>query len=218
MLVSKGSLVCSLLLLLGASCNSAHKTTDSGPVSKQVSVPASCSNAGKTTAQLVWVGVANPGAAEAKGKVLPSVFETYTIDNNQLKSFFTAARQPDQRTIVSIPIPTPVGCQEFEVRNSSALPPELAEKYPDMASLQGIGTVNRAGDLRLDYDGSQLHGQVIWNGQVFLITPVESGGKTLYIIYDKSASNEKKGAFESPGNYRNENSGSSSPQMQKYDR
>jgi hypothetical protein len=218
MLVSKSSLVCLSLLLLGASCSSSHKTTGGNITAKNSTVPASCSNTGKSTTELSWVGVANLTTAAAGGKILPAQFETYTIDNNQLKAFFSAAKQPDQRTIVSIPVPAPVGCQEFEVRSSSAVPPELAEKFPDMASLQGIGTINRAGDLRLDYDGSRLRGQVIWNGQVFLITPVESNGKLVYIIYDKSGSNEKKDAFEQPSNYRNGNSGNSAPQMQKYDR
>lgn len=219
MLVPKSSLIgLSILLLLG-SCSTSKKTTETGKTATtKKTIPADCSNAGKAATELKWTGVARPSAVEAGNKLLPDQFESFTIDNNQLKAFFAAARQQGQVTIVTIPIPALIGCQEFEVRNSSAMPQELADKYPEIASLQGIGTVNRAGDLRMDYDGSRLHAQVIWNGQIFLITPLDYGNKTVYMIYDRAGTKEQKQPFEHTNDYRNTNSGNTAPSMQQYDR
>lgn len=73
----------------------------------------------------------------------------------------------------------------------------LQEKYPDLISLQGNGVNNKSADLRLDWDGTQLHGQLLYNGSTFLITPVATNSGIVYLFYDKNDSGEIKQPFES---------------------
>lgn len=178
-------------LLLLISCNTSQKMTGT---SKTAKVP-TCSNAANERLRLEWFSIFNPIQSDIANYTLPSEFKTYTIPADQLKTFFTGAKKAD-KSVISIPLPAPANCQEFEVHNSSAMQAGLAAKYPDLVSLQGTGTTDHSADVRLDYDGSKMNGQILMNGKVIMIVPVDYNGSTAYIIYDKSNSNIPKEPFE----------------------
>ncbi len=42
-----------------------------------------------------------------------------------------------------------------------------------------------------------MNGQVIWKGEVYLISPVVQAGEVYYLVYKKMDSGKEKEAFES---------------------
>lgn len=96
--------------------------------------------------------------------------------------------------VTGINIPLPAGCTNFSVTVSSTMSPELAAKYPDIISLKGSSEAGA--DLRLDWDGTQMRGQVILRGDTWLLEPFAAGGKTFYLVYHKADASATKKPFE----------------------
>ncbi|RYD57443.1 MAG: hypothetical protein EOP56_09045 [Sphingobacteriales bacterium] len=126
---------------------------------------------------------------------LPAVYKTYSLSESPLKRFFeTAAQGKTVKTVV--PLGGNTGCQLFNVKKSGTMSGPLADKYPGLVSLSGTG-INGTGDIRLDFDGTKMNGQVIWKNEAYLISPVTQGSKRYYIIYKKSDATDEKQPFES---------------------
>lgn len=132
-----------------------------------------------------------------KEENLPAAYKVYSLEEVQLQRFFEAAVAEEHMKQVKTVIPLgSMNCQVFLLRKSDTVPEGLGEKYPQIVSLSGTG-INGTGDLRLDFDGTKINGQVIWKNDVYLITPIEHSKKIYYIIYKKSDSMEQKQPFES---------------------
>lgn len=123
---------------------------------------------------------------------LPKQYKAYEVSADSLNAFFRAARHKSCAMV----IPMTDGCEPFVMRVSEAMSPELRNKYPDLVSLQGNGVNNKAADLRLDWDGRQLQGQLIFNGSTYLIAPIAGQDGIVYLIYDRNDTNEIKQPFE----------------------
>ncbi len=133
---------------------------------------------------------------------LPARFRSYKIDAVQLDSFFSYSRKPGLRSSFSVPLPEPLGCQYFEVSNAGIMDMELAERYPRIISLKGNAVNDRSADVRVDYDGNHMRAQITWGATVYLVSPVQTKGGTVYIVYQKQDSREVKEPFEQKINPR----------------
>jgi hypothetical protein len=134
--------------------------------------------------------------AKAKDLNLPAAYNTYVVEETQLKRFFEVAAAGDVKQVKTVvPLGT-TGCQVFHVKRSGTMSPGLAEKYPELVSLSGTGEKG-TGDLRLDFDGKKMSGQVIWKNDIYLVSPIEYSNRFYYIIYKKSDAMEEKQPFES---------------------
>lgn len=131
-----------------------------------------------------------PSEALAGVELLPSTYSVFTIAQGQLRTFFESTNNTAGITV----IPLPSGCLRFALKRSGAMSEELQKKYPGMVSLNG--TDEQGADARLDFDGTQMSGQVTQKGMVYLIQPVKKGSEVYYIIYKKSDSGGVKQPFE----------------------
>ncbi|PZF75028.1 hypothetical protein [Taibaiella soli] len=181
-----------LTFLLGG-CSTSKKTTNQS--TRPSSVPV-CSNNAKDSLQLEWYKVNNPLQSDVPTYTLPTHFNTYAISTDrQLKAFFIKAKTT--AAPFSMPLSGPDDCRAFTTQVSGTMSAELAAKYPEIVSLKGRSDANADADLRLDYDGNQMRGQIIWSGKVYIIDPVKYGNSTVYIVYDKNDTSVPKNSFES---------------------
>ncbi len=127
--------------------------------------------------------------------IVPRRYKAYRINADTLKAFFAAIQSGKTEIGMVVPI-TGTNCESFSLRRSGSMSAELQQKYPDIISLQGNGTANKSADLRLDWDGSVLKGQVIYNSTIYFITPFTTGQGLIYVLYDKKDTNEVKNPFE----------------------
>jgi hypothetical protein len=151
-----------------------------------------CSQPHHHQPHLDWYQAVIPeGTAKAP---LPDRFDVFAVDPKQVLAFFREAMQ--HAAPVAVPLPAPIGCQTFQVSASGVISPGLAAKYPDLPSLKGI---HPSSDLRLDFDGKNMHGQVLWKGLVIFIEPYETPGEVFYLIYLQQNAGRFKQPFESSG-------------------
>lgn len=123
---------------------------------------------------------------------LPSKFQVYSIDEQQLKLYLMVANNEGKQTPMALPLSEGVGCQVFELSSSGTMSSELAVKYPQLISLKG-GSAAHNGDVRIDFDGTKMEGLVNWDGQTFMISPwSSSSGARFYLVYKKEDSGQKK--------------------------
>jgi len=137
-----------------------------------------------------------PSQESLKSIRLPGRFGSYRIADEALNRFFSYAKQPGVKSGFAVPLPAPLGCQYFELTPSGAMSGALAAKFPDLASLKGFAVHNPAATIRLDYDGSKMHAEVIWEDKVYLAKPVDVQDGIVYIVYDRKESGDLKQPFE----------------------
>jgi len=83
-------------------------------------------------------------------------------------------------------LPTPNGTFErFEVESSSVMPPQLANKYPEIRAFRGQGIDDPAATVRLDMSPQGFHGQVLSPNGTYYIDPYSKGDTQLYSSYYK---------------------------------
>lgn len=91
-------------------------------------------------------------------------------------------------------VPLPSGCKRFSVTVSQTMSPELAAKYPDIISMKG--SADDGSDLRLDWNGKEMRGQVVSGADTWFIEPYSSGTQTCSLIYHKNDASATKRPFE----------------------
>jgi hypothetical protein len=194
-----------ILALISLSCKSTRKTAsatgtgNTATVSKKVA----CAEQVKESSQphLDWIIEENSVLDNLTTLSRPSSYRVYSLDSLQLRAFFYSAKgtegKPGNAKTV-LPLPTPFECRTYALTESNAMSPKLREKYPDIVSLKGTDESGKA-DARLDYDGSKVRGQIMWNKEVYLISAVKNNGKTYYMVYLRSDSGDKKEPFEEQG-------------------
>jgi hypothetical protein len=122
-------------------------------------------------------------------QVVPTAYSAYTLSGGT--DFFQAAKSQPATAALQLPS----GCQTFTVTRSETMSPELARKYPQLVSLKGTGTGGR--DLRLEWDGQVLHGQVMETDKTYWIEPYNTASGTVYLLFDKAALPRTPRPFES---------------------
>lgn len=174
--------------------------------SRKLSGAVACSNASSTgnSSRVAWLHAPKVDTSFVFPFPLPSKYGLYEIAAAELNGFFAffKGRASDsaqvRESVISIPLPAPAGCQAFRVRHSDVLSPALQQKYPELVALRGV-SAEGGHDLRLEYDGVKMKGQVLWQGQVYLVEPLQparTGDNYLYMIYAKEDAGIRKRMFE----------------------
>ncbi len=122
------------------------------------------------------------------GSALPRTYTVFTATGEQ--SFFEAARNGGTAAFT-----LPSGCKNFRVSLSETMSAELAKRYPNLISLKGNNM--EGDDLRLDWDGLQMRGQILTEGKSYLIEPHKTtAGGDAYILFDKADAATPRRPFE----------------------
>ncbi len=159
-------------LILFAACTSPQKT-----VSTEDATGCNRAQAGTATLQLTPVD-GQKLQFTGTGPTVPTAYTAYTLTGGT--AFFQAAKI--QAATAALQLPS--GCQTFALTRSETMSPELARKYPQLVSLKGTGTGGR--DLRLEWDGQVLHGQVIETDKTYWMEPYNTASGTVYLVFDKA--------------------------------
>jgi hypothetical protein len=140
-----------------------------------------------------FYGVKFPGA-ESRLANVPKKYASYTVDSVEWKAFAMKVMERGPGEVTGLNIPLPGGCKAFSVTVSSTMSPELAAKYPQLASLKG--SAQDGSDLRLDWNGTAMRGQVINGGDTYFLEPFVTNGATFYLVYHKADAVTTKKPFE----------------------
>lgn len=182
-------------VFLSASCQTGHKATASKSVIRQEICAENWLNF-PDQPHPMWEEVTTSiDFQERQAPVVPRKYKAYRINADTLKAFFAAIQSGRNEIGMVVPV-TGSNCESFNLRRSGTMSAELQKKYPDIISLQGNGATNKSADLRLDWDGSLLKGQVIYNSTIYFITPFTTAQGLIYVFYDKKDTNEVKNPFE----------------------
>jgi hypothetical protein len=204
-------------LVLATSCRSSQSAT-ADKAGKQTNGNAVCKLADANKPQIKWAAETDE-VLKGNNVILPSVYSIFSADSASLKTFFMAAKPSTENSKVDVvvPMPQPFGCKIFSVFQSSTMAPELQKKFPDIVTLKGVDKETGMNDVRLEYNGRMMQGQVTMNGEIYLVSPLSNNDRFYYIVYAKSATNEIKKNFEKKGSTDTDPS-KPKPAILKYDR
>lgn len=181
------------ILLAAAGCHSAHKATaTNSQVRKSL-----CGEEWRRFPEQPHPMFEEVPAAIADAPAdmpLPQKYVRYKVAEDTLKALFTHLRTTGKKAGIIIPINK--RCEPFELMVSGAMSRELQAKYPELVSVQGHGVNNKAADVRLDWNGKQMRGQITYNGEIYLIAGLTDNNVTTYLVYNKSDTREIKQSFE----------------------
>lgn len=181
-----------LLLLLCCvtlgSCSSPRGTASGASTAKR----SACPTTGVPAVHFVASNF--PASEVATGVNVPNKYSAFSVDAAEWKAFAETLKRRGHDEVTGLNIPLPQGCKNFSVTVSSTMSPELAAKYPDLISLKGNS--EDGADLRLDWNGAQMRGQVILRGDTWLVEPFAASGKTFYLVYHKADASATKKPFE----------------------
>lgn len=152
----------------GASCNSSRKMTAGGP-------KGDCNYA---TAGAVTMTLTAEPVSAVSGTNLPKSYTVLRAGNE--KAFFKTVRKEGGTAAFQLPS----GCRQFKLSLSETMSPQMAERYPDLVSLKGVSEDGT--DLRLDWDGTVMRGQILEAGKSFLLEPQAAGSGNVYILFNKA--------------------------------
>lgn len=186
------------LVLMGAcrgSQNVATKAKKAGDISSNSSACNVAVAAGNPV--LNWK-TENNSVLKETTMTLPANYKLYSLDSAELKAFFSAAKmsKEDSKAEIVIPLPAPWGCKVFSVFESGTMSEELRKRFPDIVTLKGMDKETPLSDIRLEYNGSMMQGQVTRDGETYYIKPVTNNNMFYYMVYSKSDMQEAKKAFE----------------------
>lgn len=176
--VSVGLSALALCAILLESCAGSQKTAS-------VSSNKDCNYA---KAGAVTLNLNADKALQVSGNDLPRSYTVFTADNE--KAFFAAAKKQGGTAAIQLPS----GCRQFQLSLSETMSPQMMERYPDLISLKGISTDGT--DLRLDWDGTHMRGQVLENGKSYLLEPRTARSGPVYILFDKADATTPRRSFE----------------------
>jgi hypothetical protein len=85
----------------------------------------------------------------------------------------------------TISVPTPSGdFERFEIVEAPILAPELAAKYPEIATYRGQGVDDPSATIRFDVTETGLHAMILSPEGAYYVTPYSQGDASLYLSYD----------------------------------
>ncbi len=175
----------SYFLLVAVSCVSSKRMNNNQQIA--------CASKHVEGVHLDWI-IQKPADFKAPSNFqMPANYSLYTIDSIQLQRFFLR-NNASLKTLV--PLPLQKECVIVSLTESGTLSEELKKKYPKMITLQGKMDGAPLSDVRIEYDGTKMKGQIKSGDHLYLITPVASGARIFYIVYDKATSGIPKQPFE----------------------
>ncbi len=170
------------LLVLLAGCGSGSKKLTSAPACPATAVPA----------VLFYPARLSPSPEEEAR--LPKAYTAYRVSADEWRAFAAKVKErgPGERTGLALPMKH--GCTAFSTTVSSTMSPELAAKYPALASLQG--EASDGAKLRLEWDGSKARAQVLHGSEAWYLEPFDVAGDVFYLLYNKADAPGRKTGFE----------------------
>jgi len=113
-----------------------------------------------------------------------------------LEKLTVAARNNVIKTV--LPFPTAAGyLQRFSIKPSNTLHPDLANKFPDIQTFEGVGLEDPTATIRFEMTPAGFSG-MIWSSKngTQVIQAVEANHKTSqYIVFNKKSANPDKNNF-----------------------
>jgi len=171
-------------LLLASACSAPRGGGASGG-------SAVCSTAGVPG---VRFASSSGSVSAAAGRALPTKFRAYEVAQSDWKAFAEKVRERGAGEVTGLALPLPGGCTTFSMTVSSTMPPEMQAKYPDIVSMRGSAA--DGAELRLDWNGTEVQGQITSRGGTFFLTPYPTAGQRIYLIYHKDDAPATKQPFE----------------------
>ena len=149
------------------SCSSSQKTA-----SKAIQKECNYARAGG-----VVMNLETSRSTQISGNNLPKNYTVFIASNE--KDFFQTAKKEGGMAALELPS----GCRQFRLSLSGTMTPQMMERYPDLVSLKGNS--ENGADLRIDWDGTAMRGQIIENGKSYVLEPHASSGKHVYLFFSK---------------------------------
>lgn len=161
--------------------NDPNRTT-SNPVEK------SCING---TFRFVSIDV--DASATALSNYFPTEYQAFKVNPQELKVFM---QQVKSKQVREITVPLDGRCVTFLLRPSNVLSPELAEKYPELQSFQGIGKRNNNETAQIDFDGEQIRVMAQLAEGEFVLDPFKLEQGLVYLSFNAKNSGVPKRPFK----------------------
>ncbi|MCX6292144.1 MAG: M12 family metallo-peptidase [Bacteroidetes bacterium] len=147
--------------------------------------------AARDHSQSFWKKNSPVGESMAKRSWMPTHFETFSLETEQMRSFLLSA--PSEQQVASrrsgfiIELPMPDGrFNSYTLAESPVMEKGLADAYPFIKTYAGQGISDPTATIRLDITQFGFHAYVLSaNGTVY-IDPVVFGNTDDYIVYYKS--------------------------------
>ena len=133
--------------------------------------------------------VETPAPAPVSPKLArdPAESRLLKLNLNQLQESLKAG------TSTHIRLPDPYGGEvEFVLKPSSVMPKQLAARYPNIRSFEGVSTHDRSTTVRLELTSKGLSAQVLSEGGRWVIDPVEGLGPEFVRSYRYSKGYQSK--------------------------
>ena len=137
-------------------------------------------------AEVFWVDLDESKAEKAllqKNKSnAPSSYRALGIDAEGLRTYLAKGTSAQSTTTVTLPVPSG-GTMDFSVSQSGVLSPELARKFPNLATYRGYAIDNTAITVSLELTSNGLTAQILEPGNRWVIDPVTKGDASRAISY-----------------------------------
>lgn len=131
--------------------------------------------------------------ANAKTEHLPTKYEAFHAKPEDLKVFMM---QIKTRQIREITVPLAGRCVTFMLRPSNVLNEELAKKYPDLQSYQGIGKSNNSETAQIDFDGEYIRVMAQLAEGEFVFDPFQLKQGHVYLSFNAKDSGVPKRPYQ----------------------
>jgi reprolysin-like metallo-peptidase family M12B/type IX secretion system substrate protein len=153
---------------------------------------------------------------------IPTEFQVFSLDLNQLKARLAAA--PDRaenktKAGVLLPFPNETGeLENYRVFEASVMAPELAAKYPDIKSYVGVGVDDTAATIRFTTTIFGLHTMTLSGAHTNVFIEPYTKDLNKYMVYNRDKIQSPPGfeclvAENSNDHNRNSNSTQSNTQI-----
>ncbi|MBI4749273.1 MAG: hypothetical protein HY774_12340 [Acidobacteria bacterium] len=136
----------------------------------------------------------SPGSANPQSPT----FHSFTLNQKlleQLLSQVSLSARPEQRPVLSVPMPDGT-YSRFGIYETSVMEPELAAKFPEIRTFAGKGIDDAGANLRLTQSPQGFHFNVLSNQGMVTIRPKAGPEGNLYLVYNTHTASEAFNEFE----------------------
>ena len=134
----------------------------------------------------LWASEAPVAAARATRTAGPPPQAVYRLNKEVLERILAVA--PAEGAVargadVEITVPSPDGAfLRFRIEQSSIMEPELARKYPEIATFRGQGAGDASSSIRFSRTPLGFKATIVQPDGVFIVAPQSLGDTTHYVV------------------------------------
>ncbi len=129
----------------------------------------------------------------------PLAYKAYACDPAVIDQHFSNRKNDGTNFKLALPVYIDENeqCVLFNIAFSSTMSPELQKKYGGVMTFKGQAVTNAMHTIRAEYSKDVgLRAYINIEDKVILFMPIQSGGETIYICYDKEKAGDLKLPFE----------------------